>query len=151
MYKDKRRGRMMDTWAGMLGRCNKPYHISYKYYGARGIKVCKRWADSFELFLSDMGFIPEGCSLDRIDVNGDYSPENCKWSTVKEQAANRRTTIILTFDGVSKCAADWCREKGISPQVFFYRTKKLGLSNEVALSLPASRKTRITTMALQIK
>lgn len=75
-------------WA-MRQRCLIPHHISYPRYGGRGITVCDRWMESFENFAEDMGHRPEGKSLDRIDNNGNYEPGNCKWSTPKEQQANR--------------------------------------------------------------
>lgn len=77
------------AWLEMRRRCNNPNCISFERYGARGIKVCERW-DSFANFLEDMGARPPGLSLDRIENNGNYEPDNCKWSTAKEQANNRR-------------------------------------------------------------
>jgi len=74
----------------MLQRCNNPNHSHYKYYGGRGIKVCDRWLESFENFYEDMGERPEDLTLDRIDVNKGYYPENCKWSTRSEQNSNKR-------------------------------------------------------------
>lgn len=84
-------------WATMKSRCSNPNVDSYPHYGGRGIKVCDRWNDSFVNFLNDMGEKPTGMSLDRIDNNGGYSRENCKWATMKEQSANTRRKRISQF------------------------------------------------------
>jgi hypothetical protein len=82
--------RIYKIWTSMISRCNQPKDYHYKWYGSRGISVCSRWLHSFENFYEDMGERPEGRSLDRINNDGDYSPDNCRWSTYKEQANNTR-------------------------------------------------------------
>lgn len=78
------------AWSHMKGRCYQPNDRAYRYYGARGIKVCDEWLNSFEQFYCDMGDRPEGASLDRIDVDGDYSPSNCRWADGVTQNRNKR-------------------------------------------------------------
>jgi hypothetical protein len=81
--------RTHDIWQAMRRRCSRPDQPNYKYYGARGIKVCDRW-QSFDNFLADMGECPEGHELDRIDGDGHYEPGNCRWVTHKENCAKGR-------------------------------------------------------------
>lgn len=100
------------AWEGMNRRCYSPKHPSYINYGARGIKVCDRWGESFANFYSDMGDAPNGTSLERIDNNANYSPENCKWATRAEQANNRRSNRMLTFNGETLNVSQWSKKLG---------------------------------------
>jgi hypothetical protein len=78
------------VWVAMKVRCSNPTDKNYKHYGARGIKVCPRWAEDYENFLADMGECPKGMTLDRIDNDGDYEPTNCRWTTMSNQVINKR-------------------------------------------------------------
>jgi hypothetical protein len=130
-----------DLWRSMHKRCSDQNHISYRYYGAKGIRVCERWA-SFDNFLSDMGPRPEGATLDRKDSLGNYTPENCRWATVAEQNRNKGDTILVEIEGKTQPVGVWARERGISPQVVHYRMRHLGMTPIAALSIPASRQSR---------
>lgn len=99
-------------WYGMIRRCCDQKHKDYKSYGLRGISVSVEWRNSFETFFRDMGERPKGLSLDRIDPTGDYSKENCRWATSKEQSRNKRCNKILTIDGISKTASEWSEADG---------------------------------------
>ncbi len=83
----------------MKNRCTCETSPDYGLYGGRGIKVCDRWLDSFENFLEDMGERPAGMTLDRIDSNGDYTKENCRWVTNKDQARNKRNSVFVEYMG----------------------------------------------------
>lgn len=122
-------------WQGMLNRCRNNNDIGYERYGGRGITVCDRWM-RFANFYEDMGDRPSPQhTLDRCDNNKGYGPDNCRWSTKREQAQNTRRNLIITFRGESKCLAQWAREFGMHPSVVNGRIK-IGWTVEHALTTP---------------
>jgi hypothetical protein len=113
--KEGRRDRTYTTFMSMKGRVLNPSNPAYHNYGGRGIKICRQWMEGgFLQFLSDMGERPPGASLDRVDPNGDYCPENCKWSTLVEQAQNRRNSKLLSSEGRIQTFAAWAKELNLS-------------------------------------
>lgn len=122
------------SWISAKSRCKNENDKDYKNYGGRGIKVCKRWKNSFEKFYKDMGDKPSAeHSLDRINVNGNYEPSNCKWSTIIEQNNNRRTNLFLTLNGVTLTKRNWSRKLNIPESTLFNRLKR-GWSVEKSLT-----------------
>lgn len=110
-------------WAGILQRCNNPNNHDYKYYGGRGITVCSEW-ESFEQFYKDMGSKPRGFTLDRINNNGNYKSENCKWASRKEQANNTRRNRPILYNGEIKPISHWVKELGLSSHTVYRRLNK---------------------------
>ena len=109
------------SWLGMKHRCLHPKTINYKDYGGRGITICEKWLD-FEGFYEDMHkTYKEGLTIDRIDNNGNYCPENCRWSTRAEQANNRNYNIKITYNNETHTALEWARIYGIRPGTFYGR------------------------------
>jgi len=100
-------------WKSMKDRCYLKSCECFYRYGGRGIKVCKRWKNSFENFLKDMGRCPKGLTIERIGNGGNYCKSNCCWGTKKQQARNRRTNVYATHNGIKLCALDWSIKLGI--------------------------------------
>jgi len=128
------------AWCSMKERCTNPNHRAYHRYGGRGVRICDRWMHSFQNFLDDMGEVQEGLSLDRINNNGHYCKENCRWATIKQQSDNRRTTRLLTFRGETMAMKDWAKRIGCASVTLARRLKKWDL--ERALLTPFERKSR---------
>lgn len=113
------------NWMSMKARCYNNKVASYQDYGARGIRVCDRWLDSFEAFLEDMGMRPTpDHTVDRIDVDGDYEPKNCRWLAKPEQARNSRSNRKITIGGVTMTASEWARRVGLKPSTVLARLRK---------------------------
>lgn len=112
-----------NTWRDMKQRCQNPNAQKYRSYGGRGISICEPWQE-FESFYADMGDKPDGMSLDRIDNDGDYTPENCKWSTPQEQSNNTRANSLITYQGKTQSIANWARETGLTYHVLKHRHKR---------------------------
>ncbi len=111
------------SWLHLRDRCNNSQADKFSYYGGRGIKVCKRW-DKFENFLADMGDKPKGLTIERIDNNKGYFPENCKWVTRKAQTRNRRNNRLITYKNKTQCMVEWAEEYKIKPKVLWDRLQR---------------------------
>lgn len=117
--------RIHRIWCAMKTRCYNPNSPAFVSYGAKGITVCRRWKTSFQHFLADMGQPPtDSHTLDRVDNTKGYTPKNCRWATYKEQSVNSRTPVMITFDGKTRCIADWARSLGISNSTLHERLRK---------------------------
>jgi hypothetical protein len=128
------------TWASMKSRCQNPKAQGYEDYGGRGITICDRWKgkNGFIEFLKDMGPRPAGQVIDRIDVNGNYEPSNCRWATLKESARNTRRNRFVIFQGQRKTIAEWAEIYGLPHYILFNRLRG-GFSMEQALTMPNRR------------
>ena len=122
------------AWDSMMSRCYRVSSAGYEDYGGRGILVCEKW-HTFENFLEDMGNRPsDKHSLDRENNEGSYCPENCRWATRQEQAENKRSNILFTIDGVTKCLSAWCREFDVNYMKIYNRVVIGNKPLEVAIN-----------------
>lgn len=128
------------SWIMMKDRCYCEADRAFHRYGARGIIVCDRWLNDFEAFLADMGMCPDGCSIDRINNDGNYEPTNCRWATKTEQARNRSSNVMLTFGGETMCISAWAERFEIPRKTLEKRLSKYGFTVEEALTRPVRRK-----------
>jgi len=128
------------VWRNMLQRCTNPNNKLFHRYGGRGIVVCEQWFE-FENFFRDMGRVPAGMTLDRIDNNGDYSRENCRWASRQTQNNNRESNLVITLGRETLTASQWSRRTGI-PASTIARRARLGWSPEKILTDKAHIKHR---------
>lgn len=135
--------RLYTIWRGMNQRCRDKNSSNYRHYGGRGISVCQGWLD-FKCFMGwalSTGY-SDNLSLDRIDVDGDYKPSNCRWATKKEQCINRRTSRFITFRGEALTVTDWARKIGIRQTTLANRFRS-GWPTETALMLQVNPRNRV--------
>lgn len=137
------RSREHKIWRCIVYRCYTSTAPEFPCYGGRGIRVCKRWRESFPAFLEDMGKAPSlKHTIDRIDNDGPYSPENCRWATRKEQANNRRDNTRISYQGVDKTISQWSDDLGVDPHLLYDRINRRGWTAEKAFTTPVKRKRR---------
>lgn len=122
------------VWSSMRERCLSPSSPSFHHYGGRGITIYQRWED-YVNFLTDMGVKPNGKSIDRIDNNGNYEPSNCRWATPMEQARNRRTNHVVSYNGEIMTLVEFSRKVGVFPGNISRMLRKNGWSFNAVPSL----------------
>lgn len=139
--------RVFKIWIGMLDRCKNDRQGNY---GKRGIIVCQKWKESFEEFYKDMGEPPsKKHSIDRVNVNGNYEPGNCKWSTRTEQARNTTRNTLLTLGNHTATIAEWTDITRIKQSTICVRLYTLGWSVEDALTIPTGQKGKLHQGVIQ--
>lgn len=131
--------RLYRIWNGMRQRCNYQKGIAYDRYGGKGISVCKEW-DDFEIFRtwSMANGYAENLTIDRIDNSKGYSPENCRWATMKEQIDNRSNTVRITIGGVEKTLSEWSEISGIPAATLWWRVKNHWAEDELLMPVSLS-------------
>jgi len=127
-------------WRGMVRRCHDPSATGYQNYGARGVSVCERWCSSYTTFVADLPpRLSQQHALDRIDNDGDYEPDNVRWSTRAEQARNTRVNRVLVVGGEARTLEDWAARTGIAKSTLFNRIGR-GWSDERVVTTPVQAK-----------
>ena len=150
--------RLFNVWVSMRSRCNCKTNLAYHYYGGRGITVCDEWNDfqTFEKWAFSSGYDetakPHECTLDRIDCNKGYYPENCRWVNSTVQANNQRSNILISFNGKTQTRAQWAREKGWRYELIRDRIDRYGWSIDRALTeQPRKGKRNVKQVSLDTK
>lgn len=127
------KNRTYRIWVAMRNRCTYPSTYAWKWYGAKGIRVCDRWNEDYGNFLADMGEAPAGMSIDRKDSNLDYTPENCRWATQKEQMNNTSRNVFVEFQGEKMTVAQLSEVTGLKYKALQYRIKTKCMSAQDAV------------------
>lgn len=148
MYKTK----LNSVWNSMKQRCSNPNHIQYHNYGGRGIKVCPEWNDKINGFMNFYNWAMQNgynknakfqqCTLDRINNNGNYEPNNCRWVTIEEQCNNRRTNHYITYNQETHTIAEWSKILNINRYTLYDRINKSNMSIEKALTKKVNHKNK---------
>lgn len=134
--------RLYRVWDSMRQRCGNPKDSAYKNYGGRGIRVCDEWEDNFLSFRTwaiSNGY-NDSLTIERINVDDDYCPENCKWIPFSEQTSNRRKTKYITVDGVTHTVHEWAEIKGINPLTIYSRIYSKHWDERDAVTRPVRRR-----------
>lgn len=129
---------LYNSWRGMWSRCTEKSRWDAQYYSGKGVTICQEWEDLsvFCDWALANGYQP-GLTIDRIDVNGGYSPRNCRWADRKVQAANRTSAHLITVDGMTKSLLEWSRFTGVNWGTILTRLRQLGWSEKEAVYTPA--------------
>lgn len=134
-YADKTKRRLHTAWKNMLARCENPHCPGYEGYGGRGITVCDEWHAFYPFYSwSLLNGYADDLTIDRIDNNKGYSPDNCRWVSQKRNSRNRRNNRVITFNGESLCMAEWAERLGITFQALDDRLRSKRWSLERALT-----------------
>lgn len=142
----KRNSRLYRIYNAMKQRCHNPTSQSYQWYGAKGISVCDEWRDDFQAFYDwamANGYNPDAprgeCSIDRIDVNGNYCPENCRWVTMQKQQFNKHTTRVFSYNGEQMTVAEFSKKYGIKEETLSTRLQR-GKTIAEAIETPVAKR-----------
>ena len=129
------------SWGSMKQRCLNPRCKAYPYYGGRGITICPEWIASFATFYRDMGPRPSPKhTLERVNNNQGYSPDNCKWVTRKEQGENRRHPTSITYNNETRSIADWAKHLNVSYQILYHRLLRHPADDILSMRLQPNRR-----------
>lgn len=134
--------RLYNIWSGIKSRCFYKKYNRYKYYGGRGITMCEAWRNDFKAFYdwAMANGYKEDLTIDRIDVNGNYEPSNCRWATLKEQANNRQHTLLIKYENEIKPLSVWCAIKQLDYDLVYTRIAKFKWDLDRAFRTPSRKK-----------